>query len=340
MTTVGVTDPQLEPRRTRASLRQRTSHPWSAFLLRRLGGLVLSFVILVIVTFLIVPLLPGDPAVVAAGDGATVEQIESTRTALGLDQPFLAQFWQYVVGVFTLDMGDSFASGTTVTAAILARLPFTAEIALLAISCMLVIGVPLGMGTALLTRGGRRAWADHLFNGITSFIFAVPNYVLATLLIFVFAIRLGWFPASGAATLGSLVLPTAAVMIGPTCVIARIVRREAAGILEQDYVRTARGWRLSTWHVNSRYVLPNLLTTTLTLAGLLLAGMLGGTVVVETVFGWPGVGKGIVDAIISRDYPMIRATILLLGMLATVLVLVVDIILALIDPRNLKAGAE
>ncbi len=312
---------------------------WPRFLLRRGGGLLFSFTLLIIVTFLVVPLLPGDPAVVAAGDGATTEQVNQTREALGLDQSLLSQFGQYVLGIFTLDMGTSFASGTTVTEAILARLPFTAEIALLAIGITLVIGVPLGMGAALLTRGGRNSWADHLFNGITSFIFAIPNYVLATLLIFVFAIRLGWFPANGAASLSSLVLPTAAVMIGPTCVIARIVRREAAGILEQDYVRTARGWRLSTWRVNSHYVLPNLMTTTLTLAGLLLAGMLGGTVVVETVFGWPGVGKGIVDAIIARDYPMIRATILLLGTLATVLILVVDIILAIIDPRNLKAGA-
>ncbi|GAA4477863.1 ABC transporter permease [Enteractinococcus fodinae] len=318
--------------------RQLRDHPWARFALVRTGGFLLSAAILIVVTFLIVPLIPGDPAVVAAGEGATAEQIEQTRQTLGLDEPFLVQFWSYIVGVFTLDMGYSFSSGAMVTDVVLTRLPYTAQIALLAISFTLLIGVPAGMCAALLTRGGRNRWIDHSFNLLTSFVYAVPNYVLATFLIFIFAIQLGWFPSGGAESLASLVLPTAAVMIGPTCVIARVVRREAATILEQDYVRTARGWRLGTWRTHSRYVLPNLLTTTLTLAGLILAGMLGGAVVIETVFGWPGLGKGVVDAIIFRDYPVIRAIVLLLGLLATLLIILVDVILAIIDPRNLEKG--
>ncbi|ALJ20350.1 ABC transporter permease [Microbacterium sp. No. 7] len=317
---------------------RRVRHPWTRFLLRRAGGLLLSLAILLVVTFLIVPLLPGDPAVAAAGEGASQEQIERTRVALGLDQPLPVQFWRYLVGVFTLDMGHSFASGTSVTSAVFSRLPFTGEIALLAIAATLIISVPAGIVVALMTRGGRRSWLDHVFNALTSLVFAVPNYVLATVLIFVFAIRLGWFPSGGAATLGSLVLPTVAIMLGPICVISRVVRREAATILEQDYVRTARGWRLSPLRVNLRYVVPNLLTTTLTLSGLILAGMLGGAVVIETVFGWPGLGKGVVDAILLRDYPVIRAIILLLGLLATLLVILVDIVLAAVDPRNLTGG--
>ncbi|GAA2099770.1 ABC transporter permease [Brevibacterium salitolerans] len=313
-------------------------HPWVRFALRRGGGFLLSVAILVVVTFLIVPLLPGDPAVVAAGEGATQEQIAQTREALGLEQPLPVQFWQYLVGIFTLDMGYSFASGTTVTAAVFSRLPFTAEIALLAILAMLVIAIPLGMGVAILTRGGRNAWVDHVFNAVTSLVYAVPNYVLATLMIFVLAIKLGWFPAGGAVTLSALVLPTVAIMLGPACVIARVVRREAVTILEQDYVRTARGWRLSPWRVNLRYVFPNLMTTTLTLSGLILAGMLGGAVVIETVFGWPGLGKGVVDAILMRDYPVIRGIVLLLGVLATLLIILVDVILAIVDPRNLSGG--
>ncbi|WP_084500289.1 ABC transporter permease [Brevibacterium album] len=315
-------------------------HPWMRFALRRGGGVLLSFALLLLITFLIVPLLPGDPAVVAAGEGATAEQIERTRTALGLDAPLLVQFADYLRGVLTFDLGVSFATGVPVSAVVFSRLPFTAEIALIAICATLLIGVPLGTAVALLTRGGRRPAVDHVFNALTSFVFAVPNYVLATLLVYVFAIRAGWLPASGAETLASLVLPTAAVMIGPACALARIVRREAASIFEEDYVRTARGWRLSTWQITVRCVLPNLLTTTLTLSGLILAGMLGGAVVVETVFGWPGLGTGIVQAIMQRDYPVIRGIILLLGVLATLLILLVDIVLALVDPRTLDGEAH
>jgi peptide/nickel transport system permease protein len=305
------------------------------FSLRRLGGLLLSFAVLVIVTFLIVPLIPGDPSVIAAGEGATPAQIAAVRAELGLDLPLLTQFLNYVSGVLRLDMGASFISGESVSALIFTRFPFTSEIALLAIVLVLAIAVPLGMTVAILTRGGRNRWLDAGFNFATSLIYSVPQYVVATLLVVVFAVTLRWFPAAGAATLNSLVLPTAALMLGPACVISRIVRRETAAVLEKDYIRTARGWRLSVLRTNARYVLPNLVTTTLTLSGLILAAQLGGAVVIETVFAWPGLGQGIVNAILQRDYPVIRGIILVLGLLATLIIILVDLILAIIDPRNL-----
>lgn len=320
----------------RQSRRKSAPHPWLIFALRRAGGLVLSFLVLVVATFLIVPLIPGDPAVVAAGEGASQAQIDQIRGELGLNLPIPRQFWNYLSGILRLDMGNSFISGEDVATVVFNRLPFTAEIALLAICLVLIIGVPLGMTVAILTKGGRLQWLDQVFGFVTGLFFAVPQYVLATLLVVVFAVSLGWLPAAGAATLSSLILPTAALMVGPTCVIARVVRREAAVVLAQDYVRTARGWRLSTIRTHSRYVLPNLVTTTLTLCGLILAGMLGGAIVIETVFAWPGLGLGIVDAILNRDYPVIRGIILVLGLLATVLIILVDVILAVIDPRNLE----
>jgi len=204
-----------------------------------------------------------------------------------------------------------------------------------AIVLVLAIAVPLGMAVAILTRGGRNRWLDAGFNFVTSLIYSVPQYVVATLLVVVFAVTLRWFPAAGAATLNSLVLPTAALMLGPACVISRIVRRETAAVLEKDYIRTARGWRLGVLRTNARYVLPNLVTTTLTLSGLILAAQLGGAVVIETVFAWPGLGQGIVNAILQRDYPVIRGIILVLGLLATLIIILVDLILAIIDPRNL-----
>jgi peptide/nickel transport system permease protein len=305
------------------------------FSLRRLGGLLLSFAVLVTVTFLIVPLIPGDPAVIAAGEGASPAQIANVRAELGLDLPLLNQFLNYASGVLRLDMGASFISGESVSALIFTRFPFTAEIALLAIVLVLAIAVPLGMAVAILTRGGRHRWLDAGFNFVTSLVYSVPQYVVATLLVVVFAVTLRWFPAAGAATMNSLVLPTAALMLGPACVISRIVRRETAAVLEKDYIRTARGWRLSMLRTNARYVLPNLVTTTLTLSGLILAAQLGGAVVIETVFAWPGLGQGIVNAILQRDYPVIRGIILVLGLLATLIIILVDLILAIIDPRNL-----
>ena len=135
-------------------------HPWVGFSLRRLGGLLLSFAVLVMVTFLIVPLIPGDPAVIAAGEGASPAQIANVRAELGLDLPLYTQFFNYVSGVLRLDMGASFVSGESVSTLIFTRFPFTAEIALLAILLALAIAVPLGMTVAILTRGGRNRWLD------------------------------------------------------------------------------------------------------------------------------------------------------------------------------------
>ena len=335
MTAPSIADASRTPGTRAGSAGSYLRHPWVRFSLRRLGGLLLSFAVLVIVTFLIVPLIPGDPAVIAAGEGASPGQIAAVRAELGLDLPLLTQFLNYVSGVLRLDMGASFISGESVSALIFTRFPFTAEIALLAIVLVLAIAVPLGMTVAILTRGGRNRWLDAGFNLVTSLIYSVPQYVVATLLVVVFAVTLRWFPAAGAATLSSLVLPTAALMLGPACVISRIVRRETAAVLEKDYIRTARGWRLSVLRTNARYVLPNLVTTTLTLSGLILAAQLGGAVVIETVFAWPGLGQGIVNAILQRDYPVIRGIILVLGLLATLIIILVDLILAIIDPRNL-----
>ena len=320
--------------------RGATHSPWGSFVLRRLGGLALSFAVLLLVTFLIVPLLPGDPAVNIAGEGATQAQIDAIREGLGLDQPLYAQFFAYLAGVFQFDLGTSFATGEPVVQIIAARFPFTAEIAFLALALILLVAVPLGLSVAVATRGGRNRWLDTGFNAVTGFFYSIPQYVMGTLLVAAFAIGLGWFPPAGAATLSSLVLPVVALMIQPICTIGRVVRREAAVVLDQDFIRTARGWRLTDLHTNLRYVLPNVVTTTLTLSGLILAAQLGGAIVIENVFNWPGLGQGIISAILNRDYPTIRGIILTLGLLATGIIIVVDFLLAVIDPRNLGGQGD
>lgn len=331
-----VQEPTLTQRIGLAALRPARS-AWGGFILRRVLSLALSFAVLIVLTFLIVQLLPGDPALVVAGSEASPEQVERVREQLGLNQPVLVQFWDYLRGVLTGDLGTSFASNEAVGTIILNRLPYTASIAGLAMALVLVVALPLGMIVGVFTRGGRARWLDTVFGIATGFFSSVPQYVLGTLLVTVFAVLLGLFPAAGVNGPGSYVLPTIALAVAPTCTIARVVRRETAVVLEQDYFRTARGWRLSHARLYLRYALPNILTVTLTLSGLLLAGMLGGAIIMETVFAWPGLGRGIVAAILSRDYPVIQGIILVLGMLATALIILVDVLLALIDPRARKS---
>ncbi|RSS56743.1 ABC transporter permease [Streptomyces sp. WAC01280] len=311
--------------------RATTLGPWGTFLVRRLVGLVAVAVTLVVGTFLMVQLIPGDPARVVAGADATPADVELARHELGLDRTLLSQFGTYASGLLRGDLGTAFQTKESVAEIIGSRLPFTAEIAFLSVLVVLVLAVPIGLAVA--ARGSRRT--DGAFTFVTGLVGATPEYIIGTLLVLGFAIRLGWLPAAGAETVTSMVLPIAALVLPGTCVMARIVRGEAAHVLAQDYMRTARGRRLPPLRLYARHALPNLLTATLTLGGLILAGLLGGTVVVETVFAWPGIGQRVVEALLVRDYPVIQGCVLVLGLLAALLNLLVDVVLALLDPRTL-----
>lgn len=313
--------------------------PWPRFLLGRLGGFAGVLVMLVIGTFLIVQLIPGDPAQVMAGPDASQAQIEQIRHAQGLDKSLLVQFGNYAGGLLQGDLGTSFSSGLPVSEVIANRLPFTAQIAFLAVLIALVVSVPLGMAIAVACRGNRRGTLDTAFTAVTAVLGSIPEFVLATLLIMFFAIKLNMLPPSGAATLDSMILPILALTIAPICTLARVVRRETAAVLAMDYMRTARGRRLTALRLYARHALPNLMTSTLTLGGLVLTGLLGGAVIVEYVFQWPGLGTGVLDALGKRDYPVIQGVVLLLGILATLLNLLVDVVLGLLDPRSLHGRA-
>ncbi|APY85914.1 ABC transporter permease [Streptomyces alfalfae] len=305
--------------------------PWGTLLVRRLAGLIAVAITLVAGTFLMVQLIPGDPARVVAGAEATPVDVERARHDLGLDQPLLTRFGTYTGGLLRGHMGTSFQTQEPVAEIIGDRLPFTTEIALLSVLVVLVLAVPIGLAVA--ARGSRRT--DGSFTFVTGTVGATPEYIIGTLLVLGFAIELGWLPAAGAETVSSMVLPVAALVLPATCVMARIVRREAEHVLAQDYMRTARGRRLPPLRLYARHALPNLLTATLTLGGLILAGLLGGTVVVESVFAWPGIGQRVVEALLVRDYPVIQGCVLILGLLAALLNLLVDVVLALLDPRTL-----
>lgn len=326
----------LEPGAPRAA---SLAGAWRRFLLRRAGGLVVNLALLVLVTFLIVQLIPGDPATAIAGENATLAQVELVRTQLGLDQPVIVQLGQYLLGVVQGDFGDSFRYRVPSLAVVGAAVPYTMTITVVSVVLLLVIGIALGMAVGVATRGDRRRWLDLVFTGVTGVISSVPTYVFATGLVVVFAVTLRILPPaySPAYDFGTAaILPIAALTIGGACSVARIVRRETAVILEQDYMRTARGWRLPALSLYAKHMLPNLLTTALTLAGIILTALLGSALITEAVFAWPGLGGVIVQAIaIDKDYPVIRAAVFVIGLISLVITLVIDIVLGLLDPRTL-----
>lgn len=313
---------------------------WGGFALRRLGGLILSLALLAILTFLIVPLIPGDPAIAILGPDATPASLAAMREKLHLDLPLWTQFGLYVQGLVTFDLGESFRYGSPVTTTILTKLPYTATLAFSSIAVVILVAIPLGVFIGVLTRGGRRPALATGFGAVAGFLASFPAYVVATLLIVVFAIGLKVLPAGGASGTGAFVLPVAALALGPTFAVARVVRQETFDVLQQDYIRTARGRRIRAARLYLRHALPNLMASTLTLTGLVLAGLLGGAVIIETVFGLPGLGMEVVQAIIYRDYPVIQGIVLTIGAIAIAINLVIDILLGLIDPRTLGGPAN
>ncbi|MBY4214165.1 ABC transporter permease [Rhodococcus fascians] len=315
--------------------RRIAQNSWSGFALRRLGGLVLSLALLVVLTFLIVPLIPGDPALAILGPDARPDAIAAVHERLHLDLPLWSQFELYIRGLFSFDLGDSFRYSTPVTETIATKLPYTATLAFGSIAVVILVAIPLGMTIGVLTRGGRRPALATGFGSVAGFFASFPAYVAGTILVIIFAIWLRVLPAGGVSSAGSFILPIAALATGPAFAVARVVRQETFEVLQQDYVRTARGRRISSARLYLRHALPNLMASTLTLTGLILAGLLGGAVIIETVFSLPGLGLEVVQAIIYRDYPVIQGIVLTIGTIAIVINLVIDVLLGLIDPRTL-----
>lgn len=312
----------------------RTGNPWLSFAVRRGGQFLLAVWVLVTAAFLMIHLVPGDPVRAALGINAPAEVVEARRAALGLDRPLVVQYIDYLGGLFTGDMGASLLTGQPVSEIIATRLPATLQLALLAVVLVLLVSVPLGVTMAVATRGGRRRGLELGFAAVSVVLAAIPEFLLAVGLVYVFAVSLGWFPVAGNTAPLSLVLPVAALAVGPIAVFSRIIRVEVLTVLGQDFIRTARAKRLAPRRIYSRHALPNALTATLTLTGLLLTGMVAGTVLVENVFAWPGLGTMIVQSILSKDYSVVQGIVLVYGIAVLLVNLLVDVLLALLDPRS------
>lgn len=304
------------------------------FAARRIARFAVSLAVLLVASFAMIHLIPGDPVRAALGPAAPVELVEARRQALGLDRPLPEQFLNYVRGVLGGEFGTSFLTGEKVGDVIATRLPVTLSLALIATAVALLVAVPLGMWIAIRTENGRGRGTEAAFTSMTGLAVTVPEFLYAIGLVSVFAVGLGWFPPAGRGGPESYVLPVIALSIGPAAMIARMCRLETLRELATEYVRLARAKRLPPARLYIRHVLPNTLTATLTVSGLLLTGLIAGSVIVEYVFAWPGLGQRIVEAIVQKDYPVAQGVILVYGALVLIVNLLVDLALGALDPTS------
>src|SRR4051794_36549807 len=280
-------------------------------------------------------LIPGDAVRAALGPTAPPALVAAKREEMGLDDPILVQYWHYLQNLFTGDLGTSIVSQLPVSEIVAQRLPATLALALLAFICAVLVAIPLGVTMGVLTRRGHGRRTELGFTTTSVIIGIIPDFLIAVGLVYVFGVSLGWLPVAGNDTPSSYILPVLALMIGPAAILSRIIRVEMVAVLEADFIRTARAKRIPARSVYLGHALPNALTASLTLGGLILGSLVGATVLVENVFAWPGLGSTIVSSILNKDYQVVQAIVIVYG--ATVLVVntVVDVALALLDPRSM-----
>lgn len=328
------------------------------FILRRLLLLIPILLGLTVVIFMLIRLLPGDPAGAILGERATPESLERVRAALGLDRPLIEQYWEYVSGLARLDLGSSFLSGRDVTTDFMQRFPATIELTVAAMIFALSLGIPLGM----LTAKRRGTWIDGTGTALSLIGISIPIFFLGLMLKWMFAIQWPILPDSGRIdlityyiprvtnfmtvdailagewggfmdALRHLILPGVALGTIPLAIIMRITRASVIDVLNEDYVRTANAKGLRSNIVNRRHVLRNALLPVITVIGLQLGLLLGGAILTETIFGWGGVGKWIYDAVVNNDYQVIQSGVLLLAMIFILVNLAVDVGYAYLNPR-------
>jgi peptide/nickel transport system permease protein len=312
-----------------------------AFILRRL---VLSIPILLLVSimvFSLIHLIPGDPVTVILGQEATPEAETALRRQLGLDRPLVVQYFVWLGKVVQGDLGRSLVDRSPVIDQIVQRLPPTIELAFGSFLVALLIAIPAGVLSAT-RRGSAVDYSSTLFalGGMS-----VPSFWLAMMFIILFAVKLQWLPASGyvpfledpRANLTAMLMPMVATGIRESAVLMRMLRSSMLEVMHSDYVRTARGKGLEEFTVVMRHAFRNALVPVITSSGLLVAGLLGGLVITETIFSIPGFGRLIVDAIFQRDFPVVQGAILVSALLVVLINLIVDILLALTDPRVKQA---
>ncbi|MBX8825304.1 MULTISPECIES: ABC transporter permease [Brucellaceae] len=302
----------------------------AGFLIKR----ILQAIFVVIVVTLTVAFairMTGDPALMLTqGAGSVTEaDLERIREGLGLNQPFIVQYMNFIKGLFTLDFGRSFLGGTPVSLLIKDALPATLLLAFASMAVSIIISIPLGIKAAV----SRGKWADQLIRILSLVGLSFPNFWLATMLVLLFAVGLQWLPPSGMSGFSSFIMPAVTMGIILTATNVRLVRTSMLETLQSQYIMVARAKGLSENKVLYKHALRNCAIPLITYFGLQFGGLLGGIVVVERVFNWPGMGTLAFDAVSGRDYPVLQASITVLSLMIIGVNLLVDIAYGLVDPR-------
>jgi peptide/nickel transport system permease protein len=279
--------------------------------------------------FFMLRMLPGDPAQVLAGQMATPEEVELIRHQLGLDRPIPVQYAFFLGRLLQFDLGRSARTQNPVTEEIWARLPNTVLLAVVAITLACLFGIPAGIVSAVRPY----SWLDYLVTSTALFGISMPVFWLGLMLVVVFSVMLHLLPAGGTGSWKHVILPSFTLAAFVVAFIARMTRSTMLEVLSQDYITTGRSKGLMEKVVIIKHALKNALIPIITVVGLQFGMLLGGAVLTETVFAWPGLGRLIVDSILARDYPVIQGTILVFGLLYILVNLVVDLIYAYVDPR-------
>jgi peptide/nickel transport system permease protein len=310
-----------------------TLHP----LARRLLRAVPIILIVAVLTFMLMHLLPGDPAAVIAGSDASVEAVERIRVQLGLDRPLLTQLVIWITHLARGDLGTSLMLNQTVLSAVLERVPVTASLSAVA----LVITIPFGIAFGVVAAYFRGTWIDQAVMMLALLGVSVPSFWIAILSVIVFSVTLGWLPSSGYVPMSQGLWPWLAALLQPATILAlfqigflaRMTRSAMLDVLDHDYIRTARAKGMGEWRTIAKHAFRNTLIPVVTVTGIILSLLIGGSVVLEQVFALPGVGRLVVQGILSRDYPLVQGVMLLFAVTFVVLNLLVDVLYTVVDPR-------
>jgi peptide/nickel transport system permease protein len=299
------------------------------YVLRRIGQSALTLLGVSVLVFVILRVLPGDPARMLLPDGAPESAVAELNRQLGLREPLIVQYGLFLSSVARGDFGQSFQYRAPALRVVLERLPATVQLTLAAMLVTIAAGVSLGIFTAV-RRGTRYDVAGTIVAVLGQ---SLPNFWLGIMLILLFGVALRWLPTSGFAGWTSLVLPAVTLAAFPTALVARLTRSSMLEILNRDYIRTGRAKGLAERSVVFRHALRNAAIPVLTVIGLQIGALLGGAVITESIFAWPGMGKLIVDAIFFRDFPVVQTVLILSATVFVVINLAVDLLYTLIDPR-------
>lgn len=299
------------------------------FLLRRLLQAIPVLIGVSVAVFLMIHLIPGDPAEIVAGQMASREDVENVRKALGLDQPLLQQYLQFAGRALSGDFGTSFRTGRPVSEEILARYGNTLLLGAVALLIAAVVGGLAGIIAAVK----RFTWIDNLALALSILAISTPAFSLGLLLILAFAVWFSVLPMTGFDTWQAIILPAVTLSAASTAVICRIMRSSLVEVLDNQYVRTARAKGLREHLVIWRHGVRNALIPVVTVAGLQLGYLLGSAVVTETVFAWPGLGRLLVQSILARDFPVVQASVLVVAVTFILVNIATDLLYALLDPR-------